>query len=205
MRSPTMEETIKTIYERRSVRSYRDQPVFRETTEKIIAAGRMAPSAMNHQPWHFYVIDNPAIIRMFSHQISEIAVEEIRHTTLKEMKKMTLSSYHLSRMMDYLKAEDHIFYDAPVLILITTPKDDNWGQIAAGMCAQNMMLAAKALGLDSCSVGFARYIMQTRDYNLLNIPPTEQVDMAVVIGYGNEEPQPHQRQTDNITYISADI
>lgn len=187
------------------MRNYRYQPVFRESIEKIIAAGCMAPSALNHQPWHFYVIDNPSVIQKFSHQISEIAVEEIRHTTLKEMKKMTLSSYHLSRMMDYLKSEDNIFYEAPVLILITTPKDDQWGQLAAGMCAQNMMLAAKAIGLDTCPVGFARYIMQTRDYGLLNIPATEQVDLAIVVGYSNEEPQPHIRNIDNITYVSANI
>ena len=41
---------------RRSIRGYDPQPIPRETIEKVLDAARIAPSAANRQPWHFYVI-----------------------------------------------------------------------------------------------------------------------------------------------------
>jgi len=49
-------DVMEAIYQRRSVRNYSDQPVSDETLNKIIAAGMMAPSAGNQQPWHFIAI-----------------------------------------------------------------------------------------------------------------------------------------------------
>jgi len=46
-------EVIKT---RRSVRSYADRPVDPAVLERILDAGRLAPSANNAQPWHFVVV-----------------------------------------------------------------------------------------------------------------------------------------------------
>jgi nitroreductase len=42
--------------ERRSIRAYTDQPLSREKLEKILEAGRLAPSARNVEPWHFIVV-----------------------------------------------------------------------------------------------------------------------------------------------------
>jgi nitroreductase len=44
------------IRERKSVRTYRDESVPDEKPEKILEAGRLAPSAGNAQPWHFVVV-----------------------------------------------------------------------------------------------------------------------------------------------------
>ena len=41
---------------RRSVRSYEETPVPKEALERILEAGRIAPSASNRQPWHFIVV-----------------------------------------------------------------------------------------------------------------------------------------------------
>jgi nitroreductase len=46
-------EALKT---RRSVRSYSERPVPKEALERILEAGRIAPSASNRQPWHFIVV-----------------------------------------------------------------------------------------------------------------------------------------------------
>ena len=45
-------EILKTIYSRRAVRSYKDKPVPKELIEQLLDAGRMAPSAINKQPWN---------------------------------------------------------------------------------------------------------------------------------------------------------
>jgi nitroreductase len=69
------------------------------------------------------------------------------------------------------------------------------------MCAQNMMLAAKSLGLDSCPIGFAKYIEQTLVYHKLEVPDGEDVQLAVILGYGDEKPEPHPRIKDNVLFI----
>jgi nitroreductase len=49
-------DTIEAIMQRRSVRKYRREAVPTEDLEKILEAGRQAPSAANRQPWHFIVV-----------------------------------------------------------------------------------------------------------------------------------------------------
>jgi Nitroreductase len=56
-----MEEALKPILERRSCRSYTDQPVSDEALYKLLRAGMAAPSAMNSQPWEFIVLRDDGI------------------------------------------------------------------------------------------------------------------------------------------------
>lgn len=56
-------ETLEVIRTRRSIRRYRPEPVPEEVLEKILEAGRWAPSASNAQPWKFIVISDPEVRR----------------------------------------------------------------------------------------------------------------------------------------------
>jgi nitroreductase len=49
-------DVFEAIQERRSIRSYQDTSVPRELMEKILEAGRLAPSAKNFEPWHFIAV-----------------------------------------------------------------------------------------------------------------------------------------------------
>jgi len=49
------------IVSRRSIRKYKAEGVPQETLERILEAGRYAPSADNEQPWHFIVLTDPKI------------------------------------------------------------------------------------------------------------------------------------------------
>jgi nitroreductase len=49
-------DVFEAIQSRRSIRAYTDKPVPREAIEKILEAGRLAPSARNVEPWHFIVV-----------------------------------------------------------------------------------------------------------------------------------------------------
>ena len=53
---------------RRSIRSYKTTPVPREKITKILEAARLAPSAMNKQPWHFVVVEDKAMIKKLAKQ-----------------------------------------------------------------------------------------------------------------------------------------
>jgi nitroreductase len=47
------------IQARRSVRAYDPRPVPEEILDRILESGRLSPSAMNYQPWHFVVVTDP--------------------------------------------------------------------------------------------------------------------------------------------------
>ncbi len=53
-------ETWDAIRARRNVREYEDRPLRRADLERILEAGRRAPSSTNWQPWHFVVVTNRA-------------------------------------------------------------------------------------------------------------------------------------------------
>jgi nitroreductase len=56
-------EKMDSIFHRISVRKFEAREVELEKIEKILAAGMQAPSAMNQQPWEFYVVTNPEILQ----------------------------------------------------------------------------------------------------------------------------------------------
>ena len=197
-----MNEVIKTIYERRAIRKFKDKVVDKEIIEQLLEAGRMAPSAINKQPWKFYVVTKKDDIQLFSKEIGTAALKSIPHMGVKKIVKAAVSGVtHLSHGIDFLKAPDPIFHGAPVVIFITAPKDNEWAGLDIGMCSQNIMLAAKSLGLDTCPVGFGKFIMKAKSYSKLNIPNQEQVLLSIIIGYGNETPEVHERKKDNVVYL----
>ncbi|MFA4016373.1 MAG: hypothetical protein RUDDFDWM_001476 [Candidatus Fervidibacterota bacterium] len=52
-------DAIEAIKTRRSVRAFKSEPVQREVIEDIIDCARLAPTAMNMQPWEFIVVTDP--------------------------------------------------------------------------------------------------------------------------------------------------
>jgi nitroreductase len=57
---------VDVILSRRSIRRYQQKEIPRDAMDKILEAGRQAPSAMNRQPWHFIVVTNNEIKRELS-------------------------------------------------------------------------------------------------------------------------------------------
>ncbi|GHU98493.1 nitroreductase [Clostridia bacterium] len=132
-----MNDVLKAIQERRSVRAFKLDQLKNEDIETILEAGRQAPSAKNGQPWHFTVVQK----RSLSDRISA-AAQEVYAKDPEIVKK--------SPWM--VNPELSLFYKAPTVIWVS-------GQIgnpkSAGDCAialENMTLAAHSLGLNSCIV-----------------------------------------------------
>lgn len=197
-----MNETLQTIYKRRSVRKYKDIPVNHIILKQVLDAARMAPSAINRQPWKFYLLTDKDQILFFSKAIRQGAVKGILQSGIKKMINTAISALKFPGGANFLNEEDAVFHGAPVVIFITAPQDNEWADIDVGMCAQNMLLAAKSLGLDSCPIGMAKYIVNTDAYHKLSIPEGETIRLAIILGYGDERPTLHPRVQNNIVYIS---
>lgn len=177
---------LRTIFQRRAVRKYHYKTVNRVLTDQLIQAARMAPSAMNRQPYRFIIIDNSKDIRDLSIEIMKVA-EPL---------------FHLAHNTNILEHDDAIFYNAPLVILLAGPAHDDWAALDIGMATQNLLLAAKSMGLETCVVGFASLINQTPTIHKLQLENGEKIYLAVIVGYGEETPAFHGRKSDNAVYHS---
>lgn len=175
--------TIDVLLQRRSVRNYLDKPVPFDDILQIVECGMYAPSARNKQNWHFTVITNPS------------KIEEINQLTLAGMDRLGIQ-----REEDY-----HIFYHAPVVIVLSS-QIEGFSELNAGCAVENMAIAAKSLGIDSCIVGQTRYMYHQAnmvDMNrLLKIPEGYEHDCAICFGYiDGENPEPKPRKEGIVDYI----
>ncbi len=169
--------------------------------EEVLNAGRMAPSAMNLQSCRFYVLTNKAIIKTCSKEIMKAAAKDMLKTGLLQIIKSPTLLLHAAAGIDFFTMEDPVFHGAPVVVFITAPKNNEWAALDIGMCSQNMMLAAKSMGLDSCPIGLGKYLAHTKSHARLGIAEAEQVHLAIIIGYGNETPEVHKRVSNNAVFI----
>ncbi len=60
---------LETIFSRKSVRSYTDQPVTVEDLMLLVRAGMAAPTGMNRQPWEFFIVQDKEIMASLSEKI----------------------------------------------------------------------------------------------------------------------------------------
>ena len=57
---------VDVVLSRRSIRRYEQKEIPKDVLDKILDAGRQAPSAANRQPWHFIVVTDPEIKKELS-------------------------------------------------------------------------------------------------------------------------------------------
>ena len=61
-----MNDTLKTIFARKSVRSYRSEPVPEEKIQMLVRAGMAAPTAVDKRPWEFVVVTDRAVLKQLA-------------------------------------------------------------------------------------------------------------------------------------------
>lgn len=135
-------DAIVAILTRRSTRRFDNKIPDKELIQKVVNAGRYAPSGANSQTSHFIVITNKEVLK----DIAELVQEEFAKMEISEDMYVSLKgSINASKKGDYV-----FHYNAPVLIVIANKK--GYGNaLADSSCAlENMMIAANAFDLGSC-------------------------------------------------------
>jgi nitroreductase len=179
------------IYTRRAVREFTDEPVDRKTLSQLIDAAIQAPSAVNQQQWSFCVVrDKPLLAR-----ISREAKAYMLRTS-----PAGLVSHHFQELLSDPNFD--IFYNAPVLIVISTVAQSPWAVEDCSLAAENMMLAARAVGLGTCWIGFAQTWLGTPEGKAALALPVTYVPVAPIIaGYPKSAPPPVPRREPEIRWI----
>ncbi|MDF2614212.1 MAG: nitroreductase [Clostridia bacterium] len=116
-----MNDTIKTILARRSVRSYLQKQITDEELQAVLEAGKFAPSAMNQQPCHFVAVQNKEVMEKISNGCKAAIGRDIDP-----------------------------FYHAPTIVIVFADQGAIAPVQDASLALENMMIAAASLGLSSC-------------------------------------------------------
>ena len=151
MRLPVYDKPQKrTIFEailaRHSVRSYTEQTLDDSTIQTLLEAAVRAPTAMHEEPWAFAVVQNRQLLKQLSDRAKPLFVEEARHRNAH-------GAHH--SFEHFTRADFDIFHGADTLILICAKQVSPFVVADCWLAAENLMLAAAAMGLGSCVIGSA--------------------------------------------------
>lgn len=163
-----MNEVIDTIFKRRSIRKFTDQPVEREKLELLLQAAMAAPTASNGQPWEFVVLTEPDVLEQlrkalpFAKMNAPVAI-------------CVLGSTRMQKNKSGLKF---------------------WVQDCSA-ATENILLAAVSLGLGTVWVGVHPVNMFIRSVeNILNLPDGVSPLNLIYVGYPAEEKEPRTQYED---------
>jgi nitroreductase len=176
---------------RRSTRHYTTEPVDEQVIFRLIDAAGQAPSAMNQQPWTFTVVRDQALLDRIS--------REAKAGMLATMAAGSQSSHFQSLLND---EHFHIFYHAPVLVLISGNGPGQWVVEDCALAAENLMLCAYAEGLGTCWIGFAQgFLDSPQGKHALGLPAEWTPVAPIIIGHPDSIPVPVSHKTPEIRWI----
>ena len=195
------------IASRRSIRAFLPTPVAREDIEAILEVSARAPSGTNIQPWKVTVLTgdakqrlSDAILAVYqdkdaaSNHTEEYAYYPRQWVSpfIERRRKVGWDLYALLGLEREDKAgmaaqhgRNYRFFDAPVGLIFTIDRVLEQGSwLDYGMFLQNIMVAARGRGLDTCPqaafIQFHRIIAEQ-----LGLPASESVVCAMVLGYAD--------------------
>jgi nitroreductase len=192
---------------RRSVRAFLSTPVPREEIESILDVARFSATGVNMQPWHVHVVTGTMKSRL-SAAIKELNDDPARSSGLEEpydyyprewvtpyldrRRKVGWSLYGLlgiekgdKERMHVQHGRNYSFFDAPVGLFFTIDRIMREGSLLdTGMFLQNIMIAARARGLDTCpQAAFNKFHHVIA--NELSIPDNQMLVCGMSLGYAD--------------------
>ncbi len=208
--TPEQTEAVDTaIRTRRSVRAFLPTPVPRETVEAILAVAARAPSGTNTQPWKAYVLTGAAKAELSRKIVAayDDPAERARHSDeyayypsewkspfIDRRRKVGWDLYGLLDIAKTDKARMHAqhrrnyeFFDAPVGLIFTIDRVMRQGSwLDYGMFLQNIMVAARGRGLDTCpQVAFMQFHRIVTAH--VGAPADEQVVCGMSLGWADPD------------------
>lgn len=199
-RIPAPEALLSFFRSRRSIRFYKKDTVPQAHLEKIIQAGRFAPTGGNRQPVRYVIIHTPGMIdtvrtmthAYFAGQAETVLATNERHKQTGEALPprfaVSLGYAPLWKSMDemYRQGRDVLFHFAPAItVLHADPEIASSFCADAGLAAMQMVLMAQSLGLGTCFCGFLTLSINNHSElkNVLRIPAENKAILTFMVGY----------------------
>lgn len=156
------DDMYETIAARRTIRRFKPDPVPRDLLERLIEAGRLAPSAANLQPLEFVVVDAAG--------------------PRAEIFPCLKWAAYIAPDGDPRPGQEPAAY---VVTLVRTDVREKMFEYDVGAAMENMILTALAEGVGSC---WLLSIDRDRMRTILGVPERYRVDSVLALGYPAEEP-----------------
>jgi len=191
-------ELLKVIKERKSIRAFKPVIIPKETVEEILTLAANAPSAINLQPWEFYVVMGDEKARLSRRLLKAYREKKISCSPgnvkplAEQFSKRGVASFEL--MNPYLEkiGQDFNvfinegscnFYGAPVAIILCLDNAFSKARLVdIGIILGYITLIAYDFGLGTCPIGLiSAYEDDIKE--LLDIPENKDVVIGIAIGY----------------------
>ena len=197
-----MPDIFETIMHRRAIRRFEPKQVEETALQQIIQAGLYAPSAGGRQGVIFAVCQDEAV----NERLGKIK-------RANSQPRMATETCFVSREQPSIVDDAKLtnaFYDAPTVITMFAPKNFLFSAEDCAAAAENMMLAADALGIGSCYIGqgwtafadpYGQEILRR-----WSIPADHYAVMQLLLGYpreGDKHPAPKPRKERRVIRIGG--
>jgi nitroreductase len=159
-----MNEVLRTIKSRRTIRRFKSEPIEEEKLQAILDAGRWAPSFSNLQPWRFIVIKDQKL----KNALDKAARESVLHLGINEAPVV-------------------------ILVCVDRRIDPLHGIEAGAAATQNMTLAATSLGLGAGWIGIWGTEAETSIQKIFKLPETVRAVSLLPVGIPDESPEGHRK------------
>ena len=168
-------EVIKAIKERRTIRNFEDKPIPDDVLKTVLEAIQWAPSWANTQCWEVVVIKDPAV----KSRLQEEAVSK-SNPAHKSVGNAPVVLALCARL------KEAGYYKEKV-----TTKVGDWFMFDLGIAAQNLSLAAHAMGLGSVIMGL---FDQDKAAAVVNLPENHELVSLIPMGYPSKVPSAPKRK-----------
>jgi nitroreductase len=186
------------MFSQRSIRRFRSDPISTEDLELILEAAVKAPSGGNRQPTRWLVLNDSQIIKKFGALYREAwwakrRDEQRPWTSRAEIPPDDRGSVAAARLADEIQ-------DAPCIVLALSTGKGQASSVIPGV--QNLMLAARALGIGSVPTTLHAQVLE-RVYALLGIPAEMEFHLCIPLGYPRGKfGSTQRRSTAETTYLN---
>jgi nitroreductase/NAD-dependent dihydropyrimidine dehydrogenase PreA subunit len=197
---------VRLMRSRRSCRNFTAEPMDRALLTDLVKIGVTAPSGTNSQAWTFTVLPHRDAVQALGDRIAEF-FRRINRMAGKAWLRRLFRLVGKSDLEDYYQdyyqtvaeglaeydrtGRDLLFHGAPALIVIGSRDEASCPAEDALLAAQNILLAAHALGLGTCLIGFAVAAMKNERSikQVIGVPDDEAVHAVIAIGHPDEKYQ----------------
>jgi nitroreductase len=170
---PPEKNVFEAILARRSVRAYAPNELDRNTVQILLEAAVRAPTAIHEEPWAFVVVQDRQVLKQLSDRAKPLFIERLHRPHQAG-----------GRALDTFSNPDfNIFHDAGTLIVICAKPSGPFVEADCWLAAENLMLAACAIGLGSCVIGSSVAALNTPEVKAkLGIPAEFNAVAPIIVG-----------------------
>ena len=168
-------DLFEAIHSRRTIRTFTGKKIPKSDLEKIVDAGRVAPSAVNRQLWDFVVVTEREIL------------DDILH--------------HFSTGRKYDTREDGKFDGCSAIIAVVVGETNEYWKEDGSSATVNMLLAAKGLGWGSCWIEGGVRPHEEHFKEILGVPKEKRMLLMIALGEPvNWSPSPSKKSLSEILH-----